>query len=69
VVAGIDSDRLYPLSQQDRIAAGISSAGPTVRISSPYGHDAFLIETEQITAALQPLFVTSPDVAWTLPAS
>ena len=56
VVAGIDSDRLYPLSQQERIAAGVSTSGPTVRINSPYGHDAFLIETEQISDALRPLF-------------
>lgn len=56
VVAGVDSDRLYPLSQQDTIAAGVPGSGPTVRISSPYGHDAFLIETEQISAALRPLF-------------
>lgn len=69
VVAGIDSDRLYPLSQQDRIAAGISSAGPTVRIASPHGHDAFLIETQQISAALQPLFLTDQDVVSSRPAS
>ena len=56
VVAGVDSYRLYPLSQQERIAAGISTAGPTIRIASPYGHDAFLIETEQIGSALRPLF-------------
>jgi homoserine O-acetyltransferase len=56
VVAGVDSDRLYPLSQQDTIAAGVPTSGPTVRISSPYGHDAFLLETAQIAAALEPLF-------------
>jgi homoserine O-acetyltransferase/O-succinyltransferase len=55
-VVGIDSDRLYPLSQQDRIAAGVRTSGPTERIISPYGHDAFLIEAEQIGTALQRLF-------------
>jgi homoserine O-acetyltransferase len=59
VVAGVDSDRLYPLAQQDRIAAGVPTSGLTVRISSPYGHDAFLIETGQISDALRPLFETA----------
>jgi homoserine O-acetyltransferase/O-succinyltransferase len=56
VVVGVDSDRLYPLSQQDRIAAGVPTFGPTARIASPFGHDAFLIEADQISAALRTLF-------------
>nr|WP_246281614.1 homoserine O-acetyltransferase [Fodinicola acaciae] len=50
LVAGVDSDRLYPLAQQAEIAAGV---GTDLRvISSPYGHDAFLIEVDQIAALL-----------------
>jgi homoserine O-acetyltransferase len=48
VVAGIDSDRLYPLSQQEELAAGIPGAGSVRVISSPYGHDGFLIEAGQV---------------------
>jgi homoserine O-acetyltransferase len=48
VVAGIDSDRLYPLEQSIQLAAGISTAGPLQVISSAYGHDGFLIEVESV---------------------
>lgn len=55
VVVGVDSDRLYPLVQQERLAAGISGAGEVRIVRSPYGHDAFLIEADQLTSALAPL--------------
>jgi homoserine O-acetyltransferase len=46
IVAGVDSDRLYPLYQQQEIAAGL---GEQMRVvSSPHGHDSFLIETDQV---------------------
>lgn len=50
VVAGIDSDRLYPLHQQQELADGIPNAGPLEIITSPHGHDGFLIEAEQVGA-------------------
>ena len=53
VVAGVDSDRLYPLYQSAELAAGLGSE-PSV-ISSPYGHDSFLIETDQIAALVKVL--------------
>ena len=55
VVAGSVSDRLYPLHQQEELAALIPGAGEVRRIESPFGHDAFLIEArrlEQILAEL-----------------
>ncbi|HEX5993728.1 MAG TPA: homoserine O-acetyltransferase [Jiangellales bacterium] len=55
IVVGIDSDRLYPLSQQQRIAANIAAADDLRVIASPYGHDAFLIETDQVAACLNEL--------------
>jgi len=48
VVAGIDSDRLYPIEQSVRLAAGIPTAGPLQVVSSPYGHDGFLIEVDAV---------------------
>ncbi|NED98244.1 homoserine O-acetyltransferase [Phytoactinopolyspora alkaliphila] len=45
VVAGIDSDRLYPLWQQELLARHIPSASDVQVITSPFGHDGFLIET------------------------
>ena len=44
-VAAIDSDRLYPVALNRQIADGIPGALPLRVISSPYGHDGFLIET------------------------
>jgi homoserine O-acetyltransferase len=43
VVAGVDSDRLYPLAQQQRVAEGLGV--PLRVLPSPYGHDGFLLET------------------------
>jgi homoserine O-acetyltransferase len=51
-VLGIDSDRLYPQYLQEEIADLIPSAGPLRTISSPFGHDAFLIETGPVGEAI-----------------
>lgn len=48
LVAGIDSDRLYPLSQQHQLAEGILTSGPLEIVKSPHGHDGFLVEIEQV---------------------
>lgn len=48
VVAGIDSDRLYPLAESERLAAGIPTADPLVVIHSDHGHDGFLIEVDAV---------------------
>lgn len=55
LVAGVDSDRLYPLAQQEELAAGIPGADRLRVIESPYGHDGFLIETEQVASLLREL--------------
>ncbi|MGX7680795.1 homoserine O-acetyltransferase MetX [Jatrophihabitans sp. DSM 45814] len=47
LVVAVDSDRLYPTSQQAEIAARIPGASYR-EIASRYGHDGFLIETEQV---------------------
>ncbi len=48
VVAGIDSDRLYPLRLQEQLAAAVPTCEGLEVISSPYGHDGFLIEVEVV---------------------
>lgn len=48
VVAAIDSDRLYPPALSDRLAAGIPGVPEMTMISSPYGHDGFLIEVDAV---------------------
>ena len=54
VVAGIDSDRLYPLTQQAELAALIPTAVGGLRVvTSPYGHDGFLLELDQVGALVR----------------
>jgi homoserine O-acetyltransferase len=50
LVAGVDTDRLYPLWQQEQIAAAPGTVKGLRLITSPYGHDGFLIERDQIFA-------------------
>jgi homoserine O-acetyltransferase len=58
LVAGISSDRLYPVAQQEELAAGIPGAGAMRLIESPYGHDGFLIEAGAVGALLGELLDT-----------
>jgi len=58
LVLGIDSDRLFPVDGQHRIARGIPNALDGDRaavISSDFGHDGFLIETAAVSAQLRRL--------------
>ncbi|WP_308036323.1 homoserine O-acetyltransferase MetX [Streptomyces sennicomposti] len=55
LVAGVDSDRLYPPYQQAELAAGIPTADRLRVIESPYGHDGFLIEAEQVASLVSEL--------------
>lgn len=53
LVVGIDSDVLYPLEEQEELARHLASAELAV-LSSPHGHDAFLIEFDSLEAILRP---------------
>ncbi|WP_030772720.1 MULTISPECIES: hypothetical protein [unclassified Streptomyces] len=55
------SDRLHPLAQQEEPAAGIPSAGGARIIRSPYGHDGFLLEAEQVAAPVREVLDGAPD--------
>lgn len=50
IVAGVNSDRLYPLWQQEQIATAPGTVGGLRVIASLYGHDGFLIEHERVFA-------------------
>ena len=50
VVAGIDSDRLYPLHQQQELADLLPGADGLDVVHSVHGHDGFLVEQEQVGA-------------------
>ncbi len=47
-VAGLDSDRLYPLAQQQQLADEIPGCPGLDVIETPFGHDGFLIEYERV---------------------
>ena len=52
LVAGVSSDRLYPLEQQEELARHIPGAADLQVIDSPYGHDGFLIEAATVSRML-----------------
>ena len=69
LVVGISSDQLYPAAQVHLGADVLNHLGKTVEyaeIRSPHGHDALLIETDQLGAILrdahlrQPIAVPTP---------
>ncbi len=51
-VGAVDSDRLYPQRLSAEIMAGVPGAEGHL-ISSPYGHDGFLIEIDQVGALIR----------------
>ncbi len=57
LVLGIDSDRLFPVDGQHRIARGIRTTidADAVVLSSDFGHDGFLIETAAVGRHLRRL--------------
>jgi homoserine O-acetyltransferase len=60
VIAGVDSDRLYPLSQQAELADGL---GVRLRvITSMYGHDGFLIESDQVSKLVEETLCGPPEL-------
>ncbi len=52
-VAGIDSDRLYPLDLQRRVSDRLPGGHGLTVVSSEFGHDGFLLEIEQVGAVLR----------------
>jgi len=48
VAVAIDSDRLFPVRLAAEIAELAPLAAPLVTISSPFGHDGFLVEVELV---------------------
>ncbi|WP_456786793.1 homoserine O-acetyltransferase MetX [Cellulomonas sp. P5_C5] len=52
LVIAVDSDRLFPPAQSERIAAGIPDSSLRT-IHSDYGHDGFLIEEDLVGAYVQ----------------
>ena len=52
LVVGVSSDQLFPIAEQKFLATHIAEAD-YVEIDSAFGHDGFLIETEQLSAVMR----------------
>jgi len=48
IAVAIDSDRLFPVRLAAEIAELAPLAAPLITISSPFGHDGFLVEVESV---------------------
>ena len=53
VAVAIDSDRLFPVRLQAEIVELAPLAAPLVTISSPFGHDGFLVEVELVGSVIR----------------
>ena len=53
-VIGIDSDRLFPVEEQQFLAKAVPGAR-YFEITSKFGHDGFLLENDQLTEIIAPL--------------
>lgn len=62
LVVGVDSDRLFPLDQQHHLAQAITttldSRDTATVITSPFGHDGFLIESDAVGDHLRRLLAS-----------
>jgi len=50
LVVAVDSDRLYPLKNSQRLDAALSGSDGVKVVHSPVGHDGFLVESGQLNA-------------------
>jgi homoserine O-acetyltransferase len=53
VAVSIDTDRLFPVRLQAEIAEFAPHSEPLVTISSPFGHDGFLVEVESVGSVIR----------------
>jgi homoserine O-acetyltransferase len=58
VVVGVDTDRLYPVHLQYELSRLLPDHPEVKMVHSPYGHDAFLIETGQVGKAVAEALAT-----------
>lgn len=62
LVAGVDTDILYPYHQQEHLSRNLGNLLAMAKIVSPVGHDAFLTESRQMDRILRNFFsLISPD--------
>jgi homoserine O-acetyltransferase len=67
-IIGIDSDVLYPLEEQQELAQTLPNGRLSV-LSSPHGHDSFLIEQRALNDLLTPWLLVHADRPSPAPAA
>ena len=63
VVVAVEGDRLVPLSDSVALVEGLGTRGQLRVLRSPYGHDAFLKETDRIDSILTSALRAAGDLA------
>ncbi len=67
VVAGITSDRLYPLRLQSELADLLPGCTGLEVVESIYGHDGFLVETEAVGQLIRQALALAEGQRWPKP--
>lgn len=63
LVVAVEGDRLVPLSDSVALVEGLGTLGRLRVLRSPYGHDAFLKETDRIDSILTSALRAAGDLA------
>ncbi|GHH47953.1 homoserine O-succinyltransferase MetX [[Pseudomonas] boreopolis] len=63
IAVAVEGDRLVPLSDMVALVEGLGPRGSLRVLRSPYGHDAFLKETDRIDAILATAFRATGETA------
>lgn len=53
MIMGVDTDILYPYHQQEHLSRNLGNLLAMAKLSSPVGHDAFLVEARQMDLILR----------------
>lgn len=53
LIVAVDSDRLYPVNNSERLDAAMSGSHGVKVVHSPVGHDGFLVESGQLNAFVE----------------
>lgn len=59
LVVAVDSDRLFPPEQSQRMVEHLKNCQPLVTLQSDYGHDGFLLEFDQLGPVISKFLATA----------
>lgn len=62
MIVGVDTDILYPYHQQEHLSRNLGNLLAMSKLSSPVGHDAFLVEARQMDRILRSFITLTEEV-------